>query len=70
MMTNANITIDEEYGQIQLPLEINEKLNLRNFEWLKVNILSNKIALSLSKDEVDEQLIKSLVHEGVLIDPQ
>ncbi|HWP96106.1 MAG TPA: AbrB/MazE/SpoVT family DNA-binding domain-containing protein [Syntrophomonadaceae bacterium] len=66
----ANITIDEEYGQIMIPVEIGKRLNYKNFDWLKVNILSNRIVISLPKDEVDEELIKALVHEGVLIDPE
>lgn len=66
----ASITIDEEYGQILVPLEIGQKLNLKNFDWLKVNVLTNKIVLSISREEVDDELIEALIHEGIIIDPK
>lgn len=70
MMTKATITIDEEFGQIMLPVEVGQKLNLGNFDWLKVNVLSNHMVLSVTREEIDEEFIKALIHEGILIDPE
>lgn len=63
-----SFTIDEEHGQIILPIEIGEKLNLQNFDWLKVHIKTNQVVLCVSNNELDEELLKVLIHEGVLID--
>ncbi|ACV62543.1 hypothetical protein Dtox_1686 [Desulfofarcimen acetoxidans DSM 771] len=62
-----NITIDE-YGQIMLPLEVNQQLNLKNNEWIKVNIKSDHILLVPSKPGIDEELLDIIMHEGILID--
>lgn len=58
--------IDIKNGQIILPLEINTQLNLQNGDWLKVSIKSGKIILT-PEPEMDEELIKVLMHEGVLM---
>lgn len=64
----TNIIIDEDNGQIRLPIEVSEKLNLKNFDWLKVNIKAGHPVLILEKSEEDEDLLDALIHEGVLID--
>ena len=63
----GNITIDE-YGQILLPLEVNQQLNLQNNDWLKVNIKRNYIVLVPLKSGIDEELLDIIIHEGILID--
>ena len=62
----ATLTIAED-GQIRLPLEVNQQLNLKNNDWLKVSIKSDHIVL-IPPREVDEELIAALIHEGVLIE--
>ncbi|HWP96480.1 MAG TPA: AbrB/MazE/SpoVT family DNA-binding domain-containing protein [Syntrophomonadaceae bacterium] len=66
----ASITIDEEYGQIVLPVEIGQKLNLSKFDWLKVSIQSDQVVISVARDQLDEELLAALIHEGLLIDPK
>ena len=61
----ATLTIAED-GQILLPLEVNRQLNLKNNDWLKVSIKSDRIVL-IPPREVDEELIAVLIHEGVII---
>jgi bifunctional DNA-binding transcriptional regulator/antitoxin component of YhaV-PrlF toxin-antitoxin module len=68
MSVNATITIDEN-GQIILPLELNQYLNLKSFEWLKVKIESDVIILVPPK-ALDEETIESLIHAGILIDTE
>ena len=63
----ATITIDEN-GQILLPLEVNNKLNLQNNDWLKVNIKSDHVVLIPLKSGIDEELLDIIIHEGILID--
>ena len=63
----GSITIDE-YGQILLPLEVNQQLNLQNNDWLKVNIKSDHIVLVPPKSGIDEELLDIIIHEGILID--
>jgi len=65
VMASLNIKIDE-FGQILLPLKINQELNLRNNDWLKVNITSDSVVLTPSR-EVDGELIEKLIQHGVLI---
>jgi bifunctional DNA-binding transcriptional regulator/antitoxin component of YhaV-PrlF toxin-antitoxin module len=71
MATTISITIDD-FGQILLPLEVNKQLNLQNNDSLKVSIKSNQIVITPSKswldEELDEGLLKTLLHEGILID--
>lgn len=71
MATTISITIDD-FGQILLPLEVNKQLNLKNNDYLKVSIKSDQIVIvpfkSWFDDELDEGLLKTLLHEGILID--
>jgi len=71
MATTISITIDD-FGQILLPLEVNKQLNLKNDDYLKVSIQSNQIVIAPFKswfdEELDEELLKALIHEGILID--
>jgi len=71
MATTISITIDD-FGQILLPLEVNKQLNLKNDDYLKVSIQSNQIVIAPFKswfdEELDEELLKTLIHEGILID--
>lgn len=71
MATTISITIDD-FGQILLPLEVNKQLNLKNGDYLKVSIQSNQIIIAPFKswfdEELDEELLKTLIHEGILID--
>jgi len=71
MATTISITIDD-FGRILLPLEVNKQLNLKNDDYLKVSIQSNQIVIASFKswfdEELDEEFLKTLVHEGILID--
>ncbi|MDD3888423.1 MAG: AbrB/MazE/SpoVT family DNA-binding domain-containing protein [Syntrophomonadaceae bacterium] len=67
MCTVTSITIDE-FGQIQIPLEVNQELNLQNNDWLKVSIKSDHIVMVPSRDVLDQELLDALIHEGILID--
>jgi bifunctional DNA-binding transcriptional regulator/antitoxin component of YhaV-PrlF toxin-antitoxin module len=69
MSTVTSITIDE-FGQIMLPLEVNQELNLQNNDWLKVNIRPDCIVMVPSRDALDTELLDELIREGILIDPQ
>lgn len=60
------ITINKD-GHILLPLEANEKLNLKHNDWIKVQVKLEHIALIPNRSEVDEELIEALIHEGILI---
>jgi bifunctional DNA-binding transcriptional regulator/antitoxin component of YhaV-PrlF toxin-antitoxin module len=63
----STITIDEA-GHIRIPLEANQKLNLEDNEWLQVSVKSDHIEINPSSEELDEDLIEALIHEGVIID--
>ncbi|EHQ89082.1 AbrB/MazE/SpoVT family DNA-binding domain-containing protein [Desulfosporosinus youngiae] len=71
MATTISVTIDD-FGQILLPLEVNKQLNLTNGDYLKVSIQSNQIVIAPFKswfdEELNEGLLKALLHEGILID--
>jgi|GEM_PF-985731 hypothetical protein len=71
MATTISITIND-FGQMLLPLEVNKQLNLQNNDYLKVSIQSNLIVITPFKScldqELDEGLIETLLHEGILID--
>ncbi len=69
MATVASITVDE-FGQILIPLEINQKLNLQNNDWLKVSLKSDHIVIVPSRDVLDNELLEDLIREGILIEPQ
>jgi len=56
----------DEYGQILLPLEVNQQLNLKNNDWVKVNIKSDHI-LMIPLREADEELIEELIDQGILL---
>lgn len=66
MTIKTTITIDEN-GQILLPLEVNQYLNVQNCDWLQVRIQSDGIVIIPPK-ELDEETIKELIHAGILID--
>ena len=70
MSTIISITIDD-FGQILLPLEVNEQLYLRNNDYLKVSIKADQIVIAPFKsgldDELDEGLLVTLLHEGISI---
>jgi len=53
-------------GQIVISLAVNQQLNLKNNDWLQVSIQSDHIVL-IPPREVDEELIATLIHEGVII---
>ncbi|MEN6460128.1 MAG: AbrB/MazE/SpoVT family DNA-binding domain-containing protein [Syntrophomonas sp.] len=63
----STITIDES-GHIRIPLEANQKLNLKDNDWLQVSVKSDHIEINPPSDELDEGLIETLIHEGVIID--
>lgn len=63
----STITIDE-FGQIRIPLEVNKELKLQNNDWLKVSVKPDYIVIIPSKNELDEDLLEALKHEGILID--
>lgn len=71
MATTISITIDD-FGKIVLPLEVNEQLNFKNDDYLKVSIKSNQIVLAPLKfwfdEELDEEMLNTLIHEGILVD--
>jgi len=61
------ITINE-LGHIQIPLELNRELNLMNNEQLIVSVKSDHIVIIPSCEEIDENLIEALIHDGIIID--
>ncbi|KGK91270.1 AbrB family transcriptional regulator [Desulfosporosinus sp. HMP52] len=71
MATTISMTIDD-FGQILLPLEVNKQLNLKNGDCLRVSIQLNQIVIasvrSENDEDLDEELLKTLLHEGILID--
>lgn len=71
MATTISITIDD-FGKILLPLEVNKQLNFKNDDYLKVSIKSNQIVLApfefWQEEELDEDILKTLIHEGILVD--
>jgi hypothetical protein len=68
MAVTLSITIDEKCGQIRLPLEASKIIRLKQSDWLQVKIESDEIVLNPVAEEEDEELIKALIHEGVLLD--
>ncbi|ABO50289.1 hypothetical protein Dred_1764 [Desulforamulus reducens MI-1] len=71
MPTLTGITIDE-YGQLRFPLEVSQILNLKNNEMLKVKIQSDHLVLIPQKagtdEEILDEMLKVIIHEGILID--
>ena len=61
----TTIEIDE-YGQILLPLEVNQQLNLQNYDWLKVSITTDHI-LMIPLREADAELIEELIGQGIFL---
>jgi len=61
-------TIGKNGQMLQLPLEVNEKLRLKENDWFQACIKPEHIALIHSGSEVDEELLEALIHEGILID--
>lgn len=66
MSLKITITIDDT-GQIILPLEVNQYLSLRSFDWLKVKLEPDAIVLVPPK-ALEEETIEDLIHAGILID--
>lgn len=67
MITFTNFIV-EDNGQILIPLEVNQYLNLEHNDWLKVSIESDYIVIIPPQNGLDEVLLEELVHEGILID--
>lgn len=67
MDTMVKISI-ENNGQLSIPLEANEYLNLQHNDWLKVSVQNNCIMLIPPKAELDEEFIADLIHAGILVD--
>jgi len=59
----VTIKIDE-YGQILIPLEVNQQLNLQNNDWIKVSLKKDHI-LMIPLREADAELIEQLIDQGV-----
>jgi bifunctional DNA-binding transcriptional regulator/antitoxin component of YhaV-PrlF toxin-antitoxin module len=66
MTVKTTITIDEN-GQILLPLEVNQYLNVQNYDWLQVRIQSDGIVI-IPPQELDEEIVQELIRAGILID--
>lgn len=66
-----SITINE-HGQILLPLEVSQILNLQNNDVLKVKIESDRVILIPQTAEINdnafEEILEQIIHEGILID--
>ncbi|GAB6181805.1 hypothetical protein JCM14036_31240 [Desulfotomaculum defluvii] len=60
-----------EHGQILLPLEVSQILNLQNNDSLKVKIESDRVLLIPQTDGLNdnlEEILDQIIHEGILID--
>lgn len=66
MAIQTTITI-EENGRIIIPLEVNQYLQLKTYDWLKVQIEPHGIVIIPPK-ALDEEAIEDLIHAGILID--
>lgn len=55
-------------GQIILPIEINNELNLHDNDYLKVSIKEKHIELIPTRTELSEEIIQKLIHEGILLE--
>lgn len=56
----AAIKIDE-HGQIFIPLELSQQIDLQNNDWLKVNVKANQIIMTPHRDP-DEDSIQELIN--------
>jgi bifunctional DNA-binding transcriptional regulator/antitoxin component of YhaV-PrlF toxin-antitoxin module len=66
MAIQATIIV-EESGRMIIPLELNQYLDLKNYDWLKVQIEARGIVIIPPK-ALDEEKIEDLIHAGILID--
>lgn len=67
MITFTNLIIEDD-GQILIPVEVNQHLNLKHNDWLRVNIESDYVVIIPPQIGLDEEMLEQLVHEGILID--
>jgi hypothetical protein len=63
----ATIKINES-GHIEIPLKDDQKSKFKDNDYVKVNVKSDRIVIVPTDHELDEELIKALIHDGIIID--